>query len=166
MMSPTPELADLVHSVSRGLRRSWIEELSPYGISPHQWRALRIVVHRAVNATPPRQRDVAEALRIAPRSAAEVIAQLESAGFVRRETDPDDKRAVLLFPTETGLAVEDEVSTLRSERGIAYFSTLSDQDREALERILTTLLADHPAPAGPHAPHAGPGTHLGDGTTR
>lgn len=147
MTDPTPELADLVHAVARGLRRSWSEELAPYGISPHQWRALRIVVHRA--ATPPRQRDVAEALRIAPRSAAEVIGQLEAAGLIRRETDPCDKRAVLLSPTEHGLAVEAEVGAIRSERGIEYFATLGDQDRATLARLLGTLVEAHPAPTAP-----------------
>ncbi|MDD0859754.1 MarR family transcriptional regulator [Arthrobacter alpinus] len=39
-----------------------------------------------------RLKDLAERLRIAPRSATEVVDQLEAKGLVRREADPSDRR--------------------------------------------------------------------------
>ena len=149
-MTPVPpELSDLVHSVSHGLRRSWMEDLAPFGISPHQWRALHTVAAHAEHGEDlPRQRDVANALRIAPRSAAEVIAQLEGAGWITRSQDPTDKRAVLLEATESGKDLDRRVHAMRSERSAGYFEILTEADRTELARILGVLLEAHPRPEG------------------
>lgn len=138
------ELADLVHSVSHGLRRSWMADLSPFGLSPHQWRALHVIASH--DGELQRQRDVAAALRIAPRSAAEVLGQLEAAGLIVRTPDPTDKRAVLLSATEEGLELERRIHAVRSQRGDEYFATLETGDREELTRLLALLLEAHPRP--------------------
>jgi len=152
-MPPAPaELADLFHAVAGGLRRTWMEDIAPFGISPHQWRALHSIV--AHGDEPPRQRDVALALKIAPRSAAEVIRQLEEAGWVTRSPDPRDKRAVLLIPTEAGRELDARVHAIRSERTAGYFEVLPDGDRHELARLLGTLLQAHPRPAGHRRPDA------------
>ncbi|RKW70197.1 MarR family winged helix-turn-helix transcriptional regulator [Galactobacter caseinivorans] len=144
-----PELPDLVHFVSHGLRRSWMADLSPFGISPHQWRALHTIV--AHDGAPQRQRDVASQLRIAARSAAEVIGQLESEGWITRTPDPSDKRAVLLTATDAGREIEGRVSQMRAQRGSEYFATLGAQDHAELKRLLSLLVEAHPrqAAAGP-----------------
>ncbi|MDP5226219.1 MULTISPECIES: MarR family winged helix-turn-helix transcriptional regulator [Arthrobacter] len=142
MNSDRMELADLVHSVSRGLRRSWMADLAPFGISPHQWRALHVIATH--DGDPPRQRDVAAMLRIAPRSAAEVIAQLESEGLIVRAEDPMDGRAMLLAATAEGRELERRIWAVRAQRGEEYFSTLDAEDREQLKRLLDSLLEAHP----------------------
>lgn len=143
------DLPDLVHFVSHGLRRSWMADLSPFGISPHQWRALHTIV--AHDGAPQRQRDVASQLRIAARSAAEVIGQLETQGWITRAQDPTDKRAILLTATDTGRELEASVSRMRSQRGAEYFATLSAEDRAELRRLLGLLVDAHPrqGAAGP-----------------
>ena len=151
MPADSPDLSDLFHSVSHGLRRTWTEDLAPLGISPHQWRALHTVAAHS-DGVPPRQRDVAAALRIAPRSAAEVIAQLEASGWITREPDPSDKRAVLLRATPAGLELDEAVHSLRGERANDYFSTLDASDRAELARLLGLLLQAHPRPEGARGP--------------
>ncbi|MFJ3958551.1 MarR family winged helix-turn-helix transcriptional regulator [Arthrobacter sp. NPDC090010] len=142
MISDRMELADLVHSVSRGLRRSWMADLAPFGISPHQWRALHAIVSH--DGEPPRQRDVAAMLRIAPRSAAEVMTQLEAEGLIVRSPDPMDGRAVLLAATKEGHELEQRIRAVRSQRGDEYFQTLGAEEREVLKRLLGSLLEAHP----------------------
>lgn len=152
------QLLDLVHAVSRGLRRTWMQELTPLGISPHQWRALHIVSSHTEG--PLRQRDVADALRIAPRSAAEVIVQLEEAGYLTRRPDPDDKRAVLLSATEAGARVDDQVLAVRESRAHEYFSALDAVQQRDLEALLRTLAEAHPRPEpeADHTRHGAPGS--------
>lgn len=149
-MNQPVALPDLVHTVSRGLRRSWIHALSPHGISPHEWRALHIVVSRQTDASPLRQRDLAEALRIAPRSAAEVVARLDELGYVTRGPHPDDKRAVVVTATQNGREVEAHVRALRDRAGAEYFSSLSPHDAAELARILGSLADEHPVPPRGH----------------
>lgn len=145
MPHSSASLPDLVHAVSRGLRRSWIHALSPHGISPHEFRALRTIAIHTENP-PLRQRDLAEALRIAPRSAAEVVTRLEDLGYVTRGPHPDDKRAVVVTATEAGRATEESIRQRKNEAGMDYFAVLNTEDAAELARILEVLVAEHPRP--------------------
>ena len=78
---PAP-LGDLLHAVFRGLRRGWAEQLAPFGLTPHQFRALNALAghpgaqehrheaeeacRRSGRAGSLRVKDLAQVLRIAP----------------------------------------------------------------------------------------------------
>ena len=131
----TAALGDLVMRVARTLRRRGREALTPWDLSPHQARALRVVCER----DGVRLSDLAEALRIAPRSATEVADGLQERGLVERAADPGDRRAVVLTPTEAGRRVQREVDDARAADSHELFVRLSATDRADLERILRTL---------------------------
>ncbi|MCZ2810743.1 MULTISPECIES: MarR family winged helix-turn-helix transcriptional regulator [unclassified Modestobacter] len=131
----TATLGDLLMRVARTLRRRFIAALAPWDLSPHQARALRVVCAR----DGVRLSELAEALRIAPRSATEVADGLEERGLVERATDPGDRRAVRLTPTETGRRVQREVDDARAADSQELFARLSAADRAELERILRQL---------------------------
>ena len=132
---PTGELGDLLMRVARTQRRRWREALAPWDLSPHQARALRVVCVR----DGVRLSELAEALRIAPRSATEVADGLQERGLVERTADPDDRRAVRLTPTESGRRVQREVDDARAAASQELFARLSAADRAELERILRQL---------------------------
>jgi DNA-binding MarR family transcriptional regulator len=121
--------------VARTQRRRWHAALAPWDLSPHQARALRAVCQ----SDGMRLSDLAEALRIAPRSATEVADGLQDRGLVERATDPADRRAVVLRPTETGRRVQREVDEARVADSTALFDRLTAEDRAELERILRLL---------------------------
>ncbi|KGH48019.1 MarR family transcriptional regulator [Modestobacter caceresii] len=131
----TATLGDLLMRVARTLRRRFIAALAPWDLSPHQARALRVVCAR----DGVRLSELAEALRIAPRSATEVADGLQERGLVERAADPDDRRAVRLTPTETGRRVQREVDDARAADSQELFARLSAADRAELERILRQL---------------------------
>jgi DNA-binding MarR family transcriptional regulator len=132
-------LSDLLLRVSRSQRRRWREALAPWDLAPSQGRALRVISGR--DGT--RISDLAEALRIAPRSATEVADGLEARGLVERTPDPRDRRAVLLRATADGRRLREEVEAARAADARALFGRLSPDDRATLGRILRTL-ADQP----------------------
>ena len=86
-----------------------------------------------------RLKDLAERLRIAPRSATEVVDQLEAKGLVRREADPTDRRATLIVATAAGLSLFSDVSAERREQSQEYFSKLDAGEQAELARILAKL---------------------------
>lgn len=148
----SPELGELFHAAFRGLRRTWAEQLAPWELTPHQWRALMTLMRK--QAAPPitsphadcapaagdvRLKDLAERLRIAPRSATEVVDQLEAKGLVRREADPSDRRATLLVPTDAGRTMFSEVQAERRDKSKEYFGRLNAEDQGELARILSQL---------------------------
>lgn len=131
----TAELGDLVMRVARMQRRRFREVLAPWDLSPHQARALRVVCER----DGVRLSDLAEALRIAPRSATEVADALQERGLIERSPDPADRRAVLLRATGDGRRVRDEIDTARSTDAAEMYGRLPAADRATLARILRTL---------------------------
>src|SRR4051794_2832319 len=120
---------------ARGQRRRWRELLEPWDLTPSQSRALRVVG----DGDGTRVSDLAEALRIAPRSATEVADSLEARGLVERAPDPADRRAVRLRATAAGRAIRDEVAVARAADAQAFFGRLAREDRATLARLLREL---------------------------
>ena len=130
-----PDLGDLLMRVARTQRGRFREVLAPWDLSPHQARALR-VVSAGVGV---RLSELAEALRIAPRSATEVADGLQERGLVERTADPSDRRAVVLTATAAGRQVQREVDDARAADSAELFARLSTADRAELARILRSL---------------------------
>jgi DNA-binding MarR family transcriptional regulator len=128
-------LGELLVRVTRGQRRRWREALTPWDLSPHHVRALRVVTDRFGT----RLSELADALRIAPRSATEVADALQARGLVERTSDPTDRRAVVLTPTEEGRRVQAEIAAARAADNRDLFARLDADDRATLARILRTL---------------------------
>jgi DNA-binding MarR family transcriptional regulator len=129
------DLGDLLMRVARTQRRRWRDVLAPWDLSPHQARALRVVGER----DGVRLSDLAEALRIAPRSATEVADALQERGLVERSADPGDRRAVLLRPTVEGRRIRGEIDAARAADSAELYARLPEGDRATLARILRTL---------------------------
>jgi DNA-binding MarR family transcriptional regulator len=129
------DIGELLMRVSRAQRRRWREALTPWDLSPHQARALRVVSER----DGVRLSELAESLRIAPRSATEVADALQERGLVERSADPADRRAVLLRPTDEGRRVRGEVERARAAVSAELVARLPATDRADLARILRTL---------------------------
>ncbi|MEV6426806.1 MarR family transcriptional regulator [Nocardia sp. NPDC051463] len=66
--------------------------------------------------------------------------RLESAGFVRRIADAEDRRAVRVALTDSGRELIDTVVTAHTENETRILSVLSATDRRELDRIARTLL--------------------------
>ena len=137
--SPMPEthgLVDAFWAASRGMRRGYVEALHPLGLTPHQARALVMVAADG----PLRLGELAAGLRIAPRSATDVVDGLEEQGHVARERDPSDRRAVVVAATPQGRALVGRIESARREHAAAYFSRLSADDQAELARLLRLLV--------------------------
>ena len=129
-------LGDLLMRAARLQRGRWREVLAPWELSPSQARALRVLVER--DGT--RVSDLAEALRIAPRSATEVADSLEARGLVARTPDPSDRRAVLLRATPAGQKLREQIEAAAAASMRTLFRRLPAEDRAELARILRRLV--------------------------
>ncbi len=130
------DLGEQILRVARGLRRAWMHDLSDYGLSPHEARALRIVCDRE---EAPRLRELADALRVAPRSVTDVVDALEGKGYVTRAPDPGDRRASIVDATDAGRATRAAVRAARRRTVGTQVGALSAEQRAALSEALTEL---------------------------
>lgn len=141
-MTPEPvsgQLADTVQQLSRRLRHGTRQRLAPLGLTPGQGRALSML-ERA--GGPMRMAALAEALRVVPRSATGVVEGLEELGLVRRETDPANRRSVLVGLTDAGRGTLDELAEARRETAEELFGGLDPDEQRRLLALLTALDQD------------------------
>ncbi|MEH1102807.1 MarR family winged helix-turn-helix transcriptional regulator [Micromonospora sp. CPCC 205561] len=128
-------MAEAFWAVTRRLRHRTREALAPWDVTPGQSRALGVLIrHGALRLSA-----LAEHLRIAPRSATEVVDDLEARGLVRRRPDPADRRATLVTPTGEGTRAGAALYAARRAAAGDLFGGLTPADREHLARILRTL---------------------------
>jgi DNA-binding MarR family transcriptional regulator len=128
-------LSELFWAVARRLRHLNRETLEPLNISPSHGRALAVLLRHGSL----RPGALAEHLRIAARSATEVVDDLEHRGLVERGPDPADRRATLVTLTDAGKATGDRIKAARQAETERFFGVLSAGDRAELARILRKL---------------------------
>jgi DNA-binding MarR family transcriptional regulator len=132
---PADALGEAFGAVARRLRAASMAAFAAHDVTPSQVRAMRVLdAHGGV-----RSKELAEHLRIAPRSATEVVDALEAKGLVSRSTDPTDRRATLVALTDRGRELSEEVRRLRGGESEKLFGHLSRTDRAELARILGKL---------------------------
>ncbi len=128
-------LSEAFWAVARELRHRSREALAPWDITPSQSRAVGVLLRHE----PMRLRDLAEHLRIAARSATEVVDDLEARGLVERRPDPHDRRATLARLTAPGRDLAAAIRGARATESESFFAGLSATDRADLARILRSL---------------------------
>ncbi|HLR27592.1 MAG TPA: MarR family transcriptional regulator, partial [Ruania sp.] len=129
---PDADLSELLMHAARQMRRSWAHSIHQWGLSPHQAIALRTADAEEGG----RVSDLARRLRIAPRSATEVVDSLEERGLVRRSPCPEDRRAVLVEVTEDGREMARQIERARADARAAVFDRLTSSEQQELRHLL------------------------------
>lgn len=128
-------LSEAFWAVARSLRHRTKAALEPWDISPSLARAMGVLSRHGDL----RLSTLADHLHIAPRSATEVVDDLERLGFAERDPDPTDRRAVLVGLTPAGIETSKAIQAARQAESERFFGELSDQDRADLVRLLGKL---------------------------
>ena len=128
-------LSEIFWGVARALRSQSKLTLTPWELTPSQGRALSVLDrHGAMRLS-----DIADHLRIAPRSVTEVIDDLQARGLAARRPDPADRRATLVELTEAGRDAGTAIRAARRAETDRVFGTIAPEDRDTLARILRDL---------------------------
>lgn len=113
-------LANLARAVS-SLRCAGSARLVRLGISMTHFHVLTLLRHH--DAMPMGR--LAEILDASVSSATGIIDRMEERGLVERVRVPDDRRVVLVRPTQTGLDLVDEAELAKNEALVAAFARMS-----------------------------------------
>lgn len=130
-----PSTGELLSRVARSLQHRARERLAPLGLTPAAVRALGVVGR----AEPVRMAELAERLRVVPRSATTTVDLLVEAGLVERVPDPGDRRAVLVRLTGSGRARQDELRTERRRAAEELLAVLAEDERAHLHELLARV---------------------------
>jgi DNA-binding MarR family transcriptional regulator len=102
-----------------------------------QGRLLRLLLERDGILV----KDIVEELDIRPSSASELVAKLEKRGFVRTETDSQDKRAKRVYITEKTDEFAERIKASHSEAAAEVLAALSAEEQEQLLTLLRKIIA-------------------------
>lgn len=130
---------DLVMALARRVRRAYADALATWHVTPSQSRALRVLSARPGGIRPSA---LAEELRIAPRSATEVVDALQDRGWVARAADPTDRRATTLTLTPAGRELVARIEDVRRDASEQVLGALTAEQRRTLHEILRLVVGE------------------------
>jgi DNA-binding MarR family transcriptional regulator len=130
---------DLVMALARRVRRAHLDALSAWHVTPSQSRALRVI---SLGEDGLRPSVLADRLRIAPRSATDVVDTLADRGWVQRAPDPTDRRATTLTLTAAGRDLVAAIDDVRRAASEQVLDVLSPAQRRTLHEILSVVVGE------------------------
>jgi DNA-binding MarR family transcriptional regulator len=126
-------------ALARRVRRAYADSLAAWQVTPSQSRALRVLSAHPDSVRPS---VLADELRIAPRSATEVVDALEDRGWLRRSADPTDRRATTLTLTPRGQDLVARIEDVRREASEQVLGVLTAEQRRTLHGILSLVVGE------------------------
>ncbi len=115
----------------------WIDEMKfkPHDLSFTYARVMTVLYDEVMTFT-----ELVEATVMPASTVSRVVKRMENEGFLKRERDPNEKRRINLFLTESGLKRRKEVLQYIAETGEALLGQLPKEDIEHLNRITLSIL--------------------------
>ena len=85
------------------------------------------------------QEELAKDLNVNKSSVTRQLAVLEEQGYVRRESDPADKRSLLVFPTDKALDLRDRLFQCYREWNEYLTQDLSEEEKATLSGLMVRI---------------------------
>ncbi len=128
----------LIAQAHRVLRQWALEALAPLGLDPRDFGVLSAIA----SDQPCSQNHLAQALGVSPPAALSFVADLEGAGLVRRERNPDDRRCYDLTLTPAGLKRLGLARAAAAEVQARVADRLGKRADAELRSLLARVVAD------------------------
>jgi len=136
--NPQRSFGFCLHDVSRLLRKRFDRRAREIGLTRAQWSVLaHLNRNEGIN-----QAALAEILDIEPITLLRQIDRLETAGWVERRHDPNDRRVRLLFLTPKAKPTLDRLAELAAETRAEALIGISPAAQEALVDTLLAIKAN------------------------
>ena len=131
-------LGFLVHEVANAISQAYGALMAPIGLTRPQMRVL-IWVDRRPGIS---QAKLSELIGISAMAMTGLLDRMEAKNLIRREEDPNDRRAKCIFVTEGAKALKPEMERLASGFGDAVSEGLAEEDLATAQRVLAKLKAN------------------------
>jgi DNA-binding MarR family transcriptional regulator len=136
MSASKPHLALLLERASRVVGDRLARDIGFDGVTGDHWRVLRHLADGEGHS----MGEIAERQGINPPTLTKLIDRMVSKSLVQRAADPEDSRRVLVYATDAGLELLEELQS-RVDRHHADLGTLLGmRNARELERLLTLLI--------------------------
>lgn len=143
------EIVGRILLLSHQLKKSAARTLGKQGLNLWAYDVLATLRRQG----PPYQLSPTELSRsamLSPGAMTNRLDRLEASGLIERRPDPDDRRALLIALTPSGLELTDVAVEARFEEAIVSTACLSTEERSLLSALLHKLITHRPR--GPRKP--------------
>lgn len=127
-LTKVEELADRLHSTAIHLLRQVRVQDAATGLAPARLSALSVLVFGGAMSL----NELAKAEQVRPPTMSRIVDALESQGLVRRTTNAQDRRAVVLQATEKGTAILWQGRKRRVKFLARHLSRLNEAERRKI----------------------------------
>jgi DNA-binding MarR family transcriptional regulator len=112
--------------------------LKPLGLNVKHFGVMTLLLHRNEGGSMSQQA-IGERLRIDRTTMVALIDDLEQARYVKRERNPDDRRAYVLTLTAAGRKAQARAEKAIDSDAEQFFGRLSEAERQRLHQLLQRL---------------------------
>ncbi|HEV7575906.1 MAG TPA: MarR family transcriptional regulator [Caldimonas sp.] len=106
------------------------------GVTADHWRVLRLLADGEGHT----MGEIAERLQMNPPTLTKLVDRMVGKSLVQRAADPEDSRRVLVYATDAGFGLLNELQGKVDQHHAALQALLGDRNARQLERLLTTLI--------------------------
>lgn len=112
------------------------KQLSEYGITPSQYGVLNCLWQYG-DLSPSRIREI---LSLEASSVSGLLDRMQKSGLIDRHIDQNNRRIIIVSPTEKSMAVKDGVEAVVEEMNDKFLQPFSDEERAVLRKALLTII--------------------------
>ncbi len=135
------EQKDTIHKLHQIVHKKLImyirKMLKPYDFSRGEFPVLFKLIKKGDGKT---QKELCEALHISKSTISKVIDSLVEKGYLVREKDPDDKRAVRIYLTDKKDEIEDLIRKIDRRAEDRMLEGFQEDEKEALRNFLERIM--------------------------
>ncbi|WP_237154694.1 MarR family winged helix-turn-helix transcriptional regulator [Oryzibacter oryziterrae] len=132
MKSALRSLGFLIHETDRLLIRRFERFAATTGLSRAQWQVLaRVAKMEGIN-----QASLADLTGVEPITICRMVDRLEGLGYLERRSDPNDRRAKLIYTTEQARPA---IESMRAVAADIFAGALEGFDAEETQTLLALL---------------------------
>jgi MarR family transcriptional regulator for hemolysin len=133
-------LGYLVHDVSRMRRTLCDQHMRPIGITRSQWWVLANLSRQTTEGTS--STELAKILDVGKVTVGGIIDRLETAGYVYRRVDKNDRRAKRIFITQAGYGLIEKMREVLGPLNEGICAGLSPAEVDTVEKYLSMIRAN------------------------
>lgn len=112
------------------------KELSEYGVTPSQYGVLNCLWQYG-DLSPSRIREI---LSLEASSVSGILDRMQKSGLIDRHIDQNNRRIIIVSPTEKSMEVKDGVEAVVREMNDKFLEPFSDEERIILKKALLTII--------------------------
>lgn len=112
------------------------EKLKKFEITPGQYGVLSCLWKNS----PQTPKQIGATLFLEASSISGILDRMQKNGLIIRELDPNNRRNILIYPTEKGMSLKDQVKLIVDELNSHFLEEFSIEERETLKKLLTIII--------------------------